>query len=91
MINQSICSAHISLFHVIKKGNHSFFFAHSRLEMELERDKRERDARERELRERELRDMEMREKMKAELDMKPPGMPPSSKPGNVNYLFSQVF
>ncbi|KAK7486143.1 hypothetical protein BaRGS_00022609 [Batillaria attramentaria] len=51
-----------------------------RLELELERDKRERDARERELRERELREMEMREKMKAEMDLKPPGMP-ASKPG----------
>ena len=45
----------------------------SRLELELERDKRERDARERELREHELRNMEMREKLKAELEMKPPG------------------
>lgn len=45
-----------------------------RLELELERDKRERDARERELRERELREMEMREKMKAEMDLKPPGL-----------------
>ena len=44
-----------------------------RLELELERDKRERDAREREMRERELREMEFREKMKAELEMKPPG------------------
>ena len=43
------------------------------LELELERDKRERDARERELREQELRTMEMREKLKAELEMKPPG------------------
>lgn len=51
-----------------------------RLELELERDKRERDQRERELRERELREMEMREKLKAEMDLKPPGMP-ASKPG----------
>ncbi|XP_067659372.1 arginine-glutamic acid dipeptide repeats protein-like isoform X3 [Haliotis asinina] len=48
-----------------------------RLELELERDKRERDARERDLRERELRDMELREKMKAEMEMKPPGTPMS--------------
>lgn len=45
----------------------------SRLELELERDKRERDARERELREQELRSLEMREKLKAEMEMKPPG------------------
>lgn len=45
-----------------------------RLELELERDKRERDARERELREQELRSLEMREKLKAEMEMKPPGM-----------------
>lgn len=44
-----------------------------RLELELERDKRERDAREREIREHEIRQMEMREKLKAELEMKPPG------------------
>jgi hypothetical protein len=44
-----------------------------RLELELERDKRERDARERELREHELRSLEMREKLKAEMEMKPPG------------------
>jgi len=43
------------------------------LELELERDKRERDARERELREQELRSLEMREKLKAEMEMKPPG------------------
>ena len=54
-----------------------------RLELELERDKRERDARERELRERELREMELREKMKADMDLKPPGMP-ASKPGTVS-------
>lgn len=53
-----------------------------RLELELERDKRERDARERELRERELREMEMREKMKAEMDLKPPGML-ASKQGKI--------
>ena len=52
---------------------HIFFYHSFRLELELERDKRERDARERELREHELRNMEMREKLKAELEMKPPG------------------
>ena len=46
----------------------------SRLELELERDKRERDERERQLRERELREMELREKMKHEMDLKPPGI-----------------
>jgi hypothetical protein len=53
------------------------------LELELERDKRERDARERELRERELREMELREKMKVDMDLKPPGMPPASKPPGI--------
>ncbi len=55
----------------------TFCFILFRLELELERDKRERDARERDLRERELREMEMREKMKAEMEMKPPGTPGS--------------
>ncbi|XP_074653813.1 uncharacterized protein LOC141907971 isoform X2 [Tubulanus polymorphus] len=58
-----------------------------RLELELERDKRERDARERELRERELREMELREKMKAELEMKPPGfdrIPPGGSAGSID-------
>ena len=50
-----------------------FYFSIYRLELELERDKRERDARERELREHELRSLEMREKLKAEMEMKPPG------------------
>lgn len=61
-----------------------------RLELELERDKRERDARERELRERELREMEMREKMKAEMDLKPPGLerllPPGTNPLDPHWL-----
>ncbi|XP_041377632.1 arginine-glutamic acid dipeptide repeats protein-like [Gigantopelta aegis] len=61
-----------------------------RLELELEMDKRERDARERELRERELREMEIREKMKAEMEMKPPGlerlMPPGANPLDPQWL-----
>ncbi|KAK6177049.1 hypothetical protein SNE40_015234 [Patella caerulea] len=61
-----------------------------RLELELERDKRERDARERELRERELREIELREKMKAEMEMKPPGLdrllPPGANPLDPHWL-----
>ncbi|XP_052821101.1 arginine-glutamic acid dipeptide repeats protein-like isoform X2 [Mya arenaria] len=58
-----------------------------RLELELERDKRERDARERELREQELRSLEMREKLKAEMEMKPPGYERLSPLGeNPNWL-----
>ena len=53
------------------------------MELELEMDKRERDARERDLRERELREMEIREKMKAEMEMKPPGTQ-GSKLGRVS-------
>ncbi|KAL4221663.1 hypothetical protein ACF0H5_019920 [Mactra antiquata] len=61
-----------------------------RLELELERDKRERDARERELREHELRSLEMREKLKAEMEMKPPGLdrliPPGANPLDPHWL-----
>ncbi|XP_064643016.1 arginine-glutamic acid dipeptide repeats protein-like [Lineus longissimus] len=60
-----------------------------RLELDLEREKRERDAREREIRERELREMELREKMKAELEMKPPGfdrLPPTGNPIDSHWL-----
>ena len=55
------------------QNNGLHFVCGCRLELELERDKRERDARERELREQELRSLEMREKLKAEMEMKPPG------------------